>query len=101
MVKLVAASILLLAFLTLPESTSDDFLPPDLGHASMVACFIGGNSDGTTDVVLQVEYDHQRRASWHLLLARRPGTLEAIDDCIQWYKDIKKPLKEALSRPKP
>ena len=96
MVKLALVSLLFLACLTLPESTSDDFLPPDLGQASTVACFIGGNSDGTTDAVLQVDYNHQRRASWHLLLARRPGVLEAVDDCIQWYKDLKKPLEKAL-----
>ena len=98
---MVKRTLLLLALLSIPLSTSSEesFVPENLQFASMIACGVGGNADATADAIVEVDYAHDRRAAFHALIARQSvpdpirRVVSAIEDCREWLKRIEKALE--------
>lgn len=94
MVKMAAlALLLLLAASPLAAPSDPQFMPPDLQLAGSVACYINSNADKTFDAMLQVGYVQERHVEWRMMLSRRQDALLAIEDCREWYEDVKKELE--------
>ncbi len=105
MVKWLVLLLLLLAALLWPVSVQapepEDFIPKDIGQASLIACWVGGNADGSTDTLVMVGYSHEVKTAYRALISKRPGAELAIEDCREWFERAKKALVEAGKHRKP
>ena len=68
-------------------TSEEKFVPQDLHQTTVLACYIGGNADGTKDVKAAAIYTNQRRTD--VLIARETDMSAAIEDCRKWWHDVK------------
>ena len=105
-IRLLAAGVLVAVGLTIAAPgllapTADPFIPSDIGQSALLACWIGGEADGSTSAYIMVGYSKQRAVpDFRALLARRQGALVAIHDCLEWWKGVEGALKQVAKEEK-
>jgi hypothetical protein len=78
-------------------TVEERFIPPDLGVATMIACGVGGQADGTVKVFVQVSYG-ERRGDYRPMIALRKDALTGLRDCNKWNDSLAEALAEVSRR---
>lgn len=99
--KVIVLSILML---TSPAPT-DDFVPVNVAHASLVGCTVAGRNESPPYAEAQVFVNWGEKDWFKPILSRREvgegGVLKAIDDCRDWLEAVKKRIQATKAEEKP
>lgn len=64
----------------------------------MIACYIGGNPDGTNSAYALVEYVHRRE--FRPEISVRPDIDTALADCQLWLGEVRQAFKQGQRKEK-
>ena len=82
------------------QPPDEKFIPPDLEHATMIACGVGGEVGGDVKVFVQVNYMPIVRGGrpYSPIIAIRKDATTGLKDCVDWIQGLKVPLEQAQRR---